>query len=111
MMKTGVGLELVLRLVLLPTERVEVDLVLLVLLLFLTSGTSISGNNSDDSRDNPDWIIRNARFAKASTSAGWKPLCISALSSSNQARFSVSSSVFSALTFVNNSLIIGCRPC
>ena len=33
MMKTGVGLELVLRLVLLPTERVEVDLVLLVVLL------------------------------------------------------------------------------
>ena len=35
MMKTPENLELVLRLVLLPTERVEVDLVLLVLFLLL----------------------------------------------------------------------------
>ena len=44
MMKTGVGLELVLRLVLLPTERVQVDLVLLLfLLLFLILNSSNGG--------------------------------------------------------------------
>merc|ERR1719248_152891 len=64
-MKTPENLELVLRLVLLPTERVEVDLVLLL-------------------------------------------LCISALSSSNQARFSVSSLVCSSLTLAKSSLTIGC---